>query len=326
MILGTEGYIELRKYVDVAGRAGQDHLFVVDAAGTEYIDCSDVELSYYPDPGARRDQPHRDSLPAKTHLRGNAAGNPGAAERDDDGVPRVNGSGGQRNAPCRDRRMRRDRMPLATRTTHASSWSASSTSTQHAPVRLPRATTQRRTAPAATSLINCLTWSRTPPGNHREVAVELLESGCSVLLEKPPTTTLADMDVLADAEKLSSGSVYVVFSTVMDQARVAPTICCSRALGTPRVAVCETLWYRPDDYFLPEWRGNWVGEGGGPTLGHGIHQIDLLLHLLGPWETVDGRAARIARPVEFEDVSLAILTFSSGAVGTVVTSLLSPKS
>jgi predicted dehydrogenase len=116
------------------------------------------------------------------------------------------------------------------------------------------------------------------------------------------------------------------FSTVMDRAHVAPhRLLQSGALGIPRVAVCETLWYRPDDYFLPEWRGNWVGEGGGPTLGHGIHQTDLLLHLLGPWETVDGRAVRIARPVEFEDVSLAILTFGSGAVGTVVTSLLSPR-
>jgi predicted dehydrogenase len=49
VILGTEGYIELRKYVDVAGRPGKDHLFLVDGAGTEYIDCSNVELSYYPD-------------------------------------------------------------------------------------------------------------------------------------------------------------------------------------------------------------------------------------------------------------------------------------
>jgi hypothetical protein len=49
VMLGTEGYIELRKYVDVAGRPGGDHLFVVDRAGTEYIDCSDVQLSYYPD-------------------------------------------------------------------------------------------------------------------------------------------------------------------------------------------------------------------------------------------------------------------------------------
>jgi predicted dehydrogenase len=49
VILGTEGYIELRKYVDVAGRPGRDHLFLVDEAGTEYVDCSDVRLSYYPD-------------------------------------------------------------------------------------------------------------------------------------------------------------------------------------------------------------------------------------------------------------------------------------
>ena len=166
----------------------------------------------------------------------------------------------------------------------------------------------------------------TPPGNHTEVAVELLESGCSVLLEKPPTTTLADMDVLAEAEEASSGSVYVVFQHRHGSgARRAHHLLSSGALGTPQVAVCETLWYRPDSYFLPEWRGNWAGEGGGPTLGHGIHQIDLLLHLMGPWETVDARAARIARPIDFEDVSLAIVAFAGGAVGTVVTSLLSPR-
>ena len=166
----------------------------------------------------------------------------------------------------------------------------------------------------------------TPPGNHTEVAVELLESGCSVLLEKPPTTTLADMDILADAEKLSSGSVYVVFQHRHGSgARRAHHLLQSGALGSPQVAVCETLWYRPDSYFLPEWRGNWAGEGGGPTLGHGIHQIDLLLHLMGSWETVDARAARITRPVEFEDVSMAIVMFDGGAAGTVVTSLLSPQ-
>ena len=49
VILGTEGYLELRKYVDIAGRPGRDHLFVIDGAGTEYVDCSDVVLSYYPD-------------------------------------------------------------------------------------------------------------------------------------------------------------------------------------------------------------------------------------------------------------------------------------
>ncbi|GAA1033386.1 Gfo/Idh/MocA family oxidoreductase [Virgisporangium ochraceum] len=48
-ILGTAGYIELRKYVDPAGRAGGDHLFLVDGQETRYVDCSDVRLPFYPD-------------------------------------------------------------------------------------------------------------------------------------------------------------------------------------------------------------------------------------------------------------------------------------
>ena len=46
-ILGTEGYIELRKYVDIAGREGTDHLFLVDREATRYIDCRDAPLPYY---------------------------------------------------------------------------------------------------------------------------------------------------------------------------------------------------------------------------------------------------------------------------------------
>lgn len=45
-ILGTEGYIELRKYVDIAGRPGADHLFLVDAKGMQHVDCSGVSLPY----------------------------------------------------------------------------------------------------------------------------------------------------------------------------------------------------------------------------------------------------------------------------------------
>jgi predicted dehydrogenase len=45
-ILGTEGYIELRKYADIMGRPGGNHLFLVDQQGMHYIDCQDVELPY----------------------------------------------------------------------------------------------------------------------------------------------------------------------------------------------------------------------------------------------------------------------------------------
>lgn len=46
-ILGTDGYIELRKNVDIEGRAGTDHLFMADQKGTRYIDCSKEPVSYF---------------------------------------------------------------------------------------------------------------------------------------------------------------------------------------------------------------------------------------------------------------------------------------
>jgi predicted dehydrogenase len=45
-ILGNDGYIELRKYVDIDGRPGGDHLFLVDRQQARYIDCRDVELPF----------------------------------------------------------------------------------------------------------------------------------------------------------------------------------------------------------------------------------------------------------------------------------------
>ncbi len=45
-LLGTEGFIEVRKYVDINGRSGDNHLFLVTQAGTQYIDCTQLELPY----------------------------------------------------------------------------------------------------------------------------------------------------------------------------------------------------------------------------------------------------------------------------------------
>jgi predicted dehydrogenase len=47
-ILGTDGYIELRKYADIAGRKGGNHLFLVNGKETKYIDCNNVDLPFGP--------------------------------------------------------------------------------------------------------------------------------------------------------------------------------------------------------------------------------------------------------------------------------------
>ncbi|KAA5541209.1 Gfo/Idh/MocA family protein [Adhaeribacter rhizoryzae] len=45
-ILGTEGFIEIRKNIDIAGREGGNHLFLTDQKETRYVDCKDTELPY----------------------------------------------------------------------------------------------------------------------------------------------------------------------------------------------------------------------------------------------------------------------------------------
>ncbi len=45
-ILGTEGYIEMRKYIDIAGKKGENHLFLVNQKETKYFDCSNVFVPY----------------------------------------------------------------------------------------------------------------------------------------------------------------------------------------------------------------------------------------------------------------------------------------
>ncbi len=47
-ILGTDGYMEIRKYADIAGRKGGNHLFIVDAKQARYIDCNNLTLPFGP--------------------------------------------------------------------------------------------------------------------------------------------------------------------------------------------------------------------------------------------------------------------------------------
>ena len=46
-ILGTEGYIEIRKYVDVARDDATDHLYLVNGTRSEHIDCRDAGYPYF---------------------------------------------------------------------------------------------------------------------------------------------------------------------------------------------------------------------------------------------------------------------------------------
>lgn len=165
----------------------------------------------------------------------------------------------------------------------------------------------------------------TPPGLHRDQALACLRAGVSVLAEKPPALSLRELDEIAAA---ASGPPW--FATVFQhrfgegQVRLK-ALADAGLLGRPLLAVCHTTWFRDQTYFDVPWRGRWDTEGGGPTMGHGIHQMDMLVDLLGDWTEVRAVTRTQARRTETEDVSLAHVTFAGGAVASVVNSVVSPR-
>ena len=165
----------------------------------------------------------------------------------------------------------------------------------------------------------------TPPSLHRDQTVAALKAGAWVLCEKPLTLSLAEYDEIAAAEEASGAYAAVVFQHRYGSGAVhARELITSGELGAPLVAHCQTTWHRDAAYYAVPWRGKWASEGGGPTMGHGIHQYDLMLHLLGEWQEISAMAARLVHDTESEDVSTALVRFRSGALATVVNSVLSP--
>ncbi len=166
----------------------------------------------------------------------------------------------------------------------------------------------------------------TPPQTHVPLAIAAVEAGVPVLVEKPTALSLAEMDRLVEASRRADVPAMTVYQHRFGPAaRRLRRFAADGLLGHPLIATCETLWHRTPDYFDVPWRGRWEIEGGGPTIGHGIHQFDLLLSVLGPWTKLTAFAARRALPTDTEDVSMAVAEFHNGALATVVNSIVSTR-
>lgn len=166
----------------------------------------------------------------------------------------------------------------------------------------------------------------TPPIAHKDAAIAALKAGAWVISEKPPTLSLADYDEIAAHEGENGPYVSYVFQHRFGSAAVRLRELVARgALGRPLVATCDTLWHRPPAYYAVPWRGKWATEGGGPTMGLGIHQIDMLLSILGDWTDVSAQMATLARDTQTEDLAMASVRFASGAMCSITNSALSPR-
>lgn len=166
----------------------------------------------------------------------------------------------------------------------------------------------------------------TPPSTHYELIILSLVAGAAVLCEKPLCLSLAELDQIAALEKQTGKFCSSVFQWRFGSGgQHLKRLIEAEALGRPLVGICQTTWFRDQVYYQVPWRGKWATEGGGPTMGHGIHAMDLFLWLLGDWTEVSAMTATLEREIEVEDVSLAMVRFKNRALGSIVNSVLSPR-
>ncbi|PTX94468.1 Gfo/Idh/MocA family oxidoreductase [Opitutus sp. ER46] len=166
----------------------------------------------------------------------------------------------------------------------------------------------------------------TPPAQHAPISIAAMEAGAWVFCEKPLCGSLAELDQIRAAEARTGCHTACIFQmrfgSSSDHVR---RLASAGHFGRPLVGICNTLWFRDPAYYAEPWRGRWETALGGPTMVLGIHAMDHFLHLFGEWTEVRAVAARLDRDIEVEDISMAIVTFANGALGSIVNSALSPR-
>lgn len=151
----------------------------------------------------------------------------------------------------------------------------------------------------------------TPPSTHRQITVDLLRAGMNVIVEKPMAPSLADCDAMIAAQRESGKRLSVVAQNrFRDDIATLKEALDSGLLGRVAHLRTDSAWWRGLPYYDLSWRGTWESEGGGPTLNHAIHHIDLVLWMLGaPQAVTAGMTNAWHDNAEVEDLSVALLQY-----------------
>ncbi len=158
----------------------------------------------------------------------------------------------------------------------------------------------------------------TPTDCHKEPAVEALEAGMSVLLEKPVSTTVGDAEEIEDASRRCGRPVLVGHQRRYHQ-QVAEAAGIIRSGGLGRLVMVSGLWgvRKHAGYYGPAWRQR---RDAGPVMINLTHDIDLLRHLCGEIDELFAYADNSIENMEKEDAIAATFRFRSGALGVFAAS------
>ena len=163
----------------------------------------------------------------------------------------------------------------------------------------------------------------TPPYVHAEISINCLRAGFNVVCEKPMAASLEECDrVIAAARE--SGKL---FSSIAQNRFLTPISAFKRTLdsglaGEVKHFTVDSFWWRGHCYYDMWWRGTWKMEGGGCTLNHAVHHIDMLGWMLGMPDEIVSSLTNVSHDnAEVEDLSVSVMRFGR-ALATVTASVV----
>jgi predicted dehydrogenase len=161
----------------------------------------------------------------------------------------------------------------------------------------------------------------TPHDQHVPIAIDCLERGVHVLLEKPVAHTVEEADrLIAAAKDRPDVKVGVVLQNRYNlAARAAHRLVRSGELGAVRGGSATVLWHRDEAYYRARpWRGQQARSGGGVLINQAIHTLDLMEWLLGEVTGVRGHTGRYGIDgIDVEDTAHVLLDHAGGARSVV---------
>ena len=163
----------------------------------------------------------------------------------------------------------------------------------------------------------------TPPFAHAEVSINALRSGKNVVCEKPMAASLEECDAMLKARDESGKKLSIIAQNRFRlPVRNLKALLDNGMAGKVRHVTVNSLWFRGHSYYDLWWRGTWEKEGGGCTLNHAVHHIDMLGWMMGTPEKITSVLANTGHDnAEVEDLSVSIAEYP-GALAVVTASVV----
>lgn len=160
----------------------------------------------------------------------------------------------------------------------------------------------------------------TESGKHAAIALDCIEAGCNVIIEKPIALSIADADAIIEAAKKKGVKVCTNHQNRFNKAivKIRDAVDKNR-FGKLFYGTAHIRWNRDWEYYgRADWRGTWAQDGGA-LMNQCIHNIDLLNWMMGkePVE-VFAYTDRLNHPyIQAEDLGIALVRFANGSYGII---------